>query len=104
MNVRTVSLLRRFCRGIAVCTAALVLPTASARAQDTQQPAPASSAATQTATGQWRISCASQAGSREHCAADTSKGVALVKSTGGGPCLLGKTWGYDDTGIWVMDG
>jgi hypothetical protein len=26
-----------------------------------------------------------------------------VKSTGTGVCLLGKTWGYDDTGVWVTD-
>jgi len=48
--------------------------------------------------------CASTPGQREHCAADTSKGVALVRSSGSAPCLLGKTWGYDDTGIWVSDG
>src|SRR5262245_52626432 len=51
-----------------------------------------------------RVSCQSQAGERRHCAADTSSGVALLKSTGTAPCLLGKTWGYDDTGIWVSDG
>ena len=28
----------------------------------------------------------------------------MQKSTGTAPCLLGKTWGYDDTGIWVSDG
>jgi len=50
------------------------------------------------------ISCASRTGQRQHCAADTSAGVALVKSTGEAPCLLGKTWGYDDSGIWVSDG
>ena len=27
-----------------------------------------------------------------------------MRSTGTAPCLLGKTWGYDDTGIWVSDG
>ena len=27
-----------------------------------------------------------------------------MKSTGAAPCLLGKTWGYDDSGIWVSDG
>ena len=26
-----------------------------------------------------------------------------MKSTGTGLCLLGKTWGYDDTGVWVSD-
>src|SRR5262249_48231597 len=43
-------------------------------------------------------------GGRTHCPADTSKGVALVRSQGAAACLLGKTWGYDDTGIWVSDG
>ncbi len=28
----------------------------------------------------------------------------LVASNGAAPCLLGKTWGYDDTGIWTSDG
>jgi hypothetical protein len=41
---------------------------------------------------------------RNHCAADTAAGVALVRSTGTTACLLGKTWGYDDKGIWVSDG
>ena len=31
-------------------------------------------------------------------------GVALLRSTGESSCLLGKTWGYDDAGIWVFDG
>jgi hypothetical protein len=30
--------------------------------------------------------------------------VALIKSTGESACLLGKTWGYDDAGVWVADG
>ena len=50
------------------------------------------------------LQCASSLGSRTLCAADTSAGVVLVRSTGAGPCLLGKTWGYDDTGIWTSDG
>jgi len=28
----------------------------------------------------------------------------LARSTGEAACLLGKTWGYDDTGVWVSDG
>jgi len=28
----------------------------------------------------------------------------LLRSTGESSCLLGKTWGYDDAGIWVFDG
>ena len=50
------------------------------------------------------ITCQSQPGQRVHCAANTSVGVTLVRSTGSAPCLLGKSWGYDDTGIWVSDG
>lgn len=50
------------------------------------------------------VTCTSETGTRIHCPADTSAGVALVRSTGTAACLLGKTWGYDDTGIWVSDG
>jgi hypothetical protein len=50
------------------------------------------------------VSCASEPGSRTNCPANTSAGVTLLKSSGGAPCLLGKTWGYDDHGVWVSDG
>jgi hypothetical protein len=50
------------------------------------------------------VPCASAAGERIHCSADTSMGVVLVRSAGEAACLLGKTWGYDDRGIWVLDG
>jgi hypothetical protein len=55
-------------------------------------------------SGESTMTCKSQPGGREHCAADTSRGVVLLSSSGSAPCLLGKTWGYDDTGIWVSDG
>jgi hypothetical protein len=51
-----------------------------------------------------QITCASADGQRQHCAADTSAGVLLVRSTGTAACLLGRTWGYDDEGVWVTDG
>ena len=70
----------------------MVFAAANARAQT---PAPAV---------QNTIPCVSEPGQRQLCPADTSAGVALVRSTGAAPCLLGKTWGYDDTGIWVSDG
>ena len=47
------------------------------------------------------LTCASQPGERRECAADTSKGVVLARSSGASPCLLGKSWGYDDSGVWV---
>jgi hypothetical protein len=51
------------------------------------------------------VTCSSQErGDRQHCAADTSAGVALQRSFGASECLLGKTWGYDDMGVWVADG
>jgi hypothetical protein len=57
----------------------------------------------QTSTAQ-RVTCTSKEGERIVCPADTSAGVVLVRSTGAAPCLLGKTWGYDNTSIWVSDG
>jgi hypothetical protein len=54
--------------------------------------------------GETRVLCASDQGERRSCAADTSAGVALVKSTGPAACLLGNTWGYEDAAIWVMNG
>ncbi|HEU4624518.1 MAG TPA: DUF3011 domain-containing protein [Steroidobacteraceae bacterium] len=43
-------------------------------------------------------------GARKHCPADVSGGVALLRSTGEGACVLGHTWGYDDSGVWVTNG
>jgi len=56
------------------------------------------------AAAQNQITCESQPGERNYCPADMSAGVALAKSTGAVPCLLGKTWGYDDGGVWVAEG
>src|SRR3954468_20019812 len=50
------------------------------------------------------VLCESKAGERQHCPADTSAGVVLVRVTGPASCLLGKSWGYDDQGIWVLAG
>ena len=50
------------------------------------------------------LTCTSKPGERTQCPADTSKGVVLLRSMGDAPCLLGKSWGYDQTSIWVSDG
>jgi hypothetical protein len=55
-------------------------------------------------SGPPELTCASKPGERTQCAADTSRGVVLVQSRGDAPCLLGKTWGYDQTSVWVSDG
>jgi hypothetical protein len=81
-----------------------LLPGVQAPAAVDAQSAPAQTAAAQAAATQNRVDCASKAGERVHCAATTTAGVALLVSNGSAPCLLGKTWGYDDTGIWVSDG
>ncbi len=54
--------------------------------------------------GQPPLKCESQLGQRIYCQVNTSQGVTLLTSTGAAPCLLGKSWGYDDKGIWVSDG
>ena len=70
--------------------------------QTETDPSPAPQTASQAGAataGQNRITCESKPGGRENCAVDTSAGVALVRSFGETPCLLGKTWGYDNNGI-----
>jgi len=61
-------------------------------------------AAGSTTAGAATVVCSSAPGARSYCPADVSSGVALVKATGAAACLLGKTWGYDDKGVWVSDG
>ena len=63
----------------------------------------ASTADGQTTAAANTIVCESKDGQRVQCPATTSGGVTLVKSTGTAPCLIGKTWGYDATGVWVSD-
>jgi predicted porin len=46
------------------------------------------------------LACGSD-GARQHCAADTSAGILLARSTATAPCVLGDSWGYDATGVWV---
>jgi hypothetical protein len=50
------------------------------------------------------VTCASIGAARTYCAGDTSSGVLLVRSTGAAECLLGRTWGYDQMGVWVSNG
>ncbi len=72
--------------------AGLSLASLNAQAPATQPPPPGT------------IVCSSPTAARHHCAGDTSAGVVLAKTTGAAACLLGKTWGYDDQGVWVSDG
>jgi len=49
-----------------------------------------------------RFMCESYRGQRQHCAADTSGGVRLVKQIGYNSCQ--GNWGYDYYGVWVANG
>jgi hypothetical protein len=76
-----------------ICAAGVVLLQASTvAAQATPSPAGAT------------VRCASGDDERRHCPANVSAGVLLVRTMGSAACLLGRTWGYDDAGIWVEDG
>ncbi len=46
--------------------------------------------------------CESYRGQRQHCSADTSGGVRLVKQIGYNSCQ--GNWGYDYYGVWVANG
>jgi hypothetical protein len=50
------------------------------------------------------VTCASTSGEQQHCAADTSGGIILLRTIGTNACLLGRSWGYDDRGVWVTEG
>ncbi|HEY7285694.1 MAG TPA: hypothetical protein VH497_09640, partial [Vicinamibacterales bacterium] len=84
----------------ALILALWALPALAQQAAPTDAaPADEAQASSQPATPQpTRVTCNSAPGAREHCAANTSSGVILARSTGEAACLLGKTWGYDDTG------
>jgi hypothetical protein len=50
------------------------------------------------------ISCSSDDMHRHYCPADTRGGVHLVKQNSDSSCKKGKSWGYDERGIWVDRG
>lgn len=89
---------------VAVTVALASPPSAAQEAPNLSAAAGGSSAAQNSVQTPATVTCASTAGSRSQCAADTSAGVTLMRSTGPGQCLLGNTWGYDQTGVWVSDG
>jgi Protein of unknown function (DUF3011) len=77
--------------------ALLLVPSSLSMGPQATQPSPQT-------TPPPTLACASTPGQRTQCAADTSKGIVLLQSTGEAPCLLGKTWGYDQTSVWVSNG
>ena len=52
------------------------------------------------------VSCNSDGYRERYCPVDTRGGVRLVRqvSNNKGPCIEGRSWGYDRRGIWVTNG
>ena len=53
--------------------------------------------------GQRTIRCESIDGRERHCAASL-RGAALRKQVSRAPCVQGRNWRWDSSGIWVKDG
>jgi hypothetical protein len=50
------------------------------------------------------VYCASDDFDFRACPADTYSGVRLLRQRSDSPCIYGRTWGYDERGIWVDRG
>jgi len=50
------------------------------------------------------IVCESDRDGRHFCPADTHRGVELRRQLSKRNCVLDRTWGYNDRGIWVSNG
>src|SRR4029453_6217675 len=99
--------LKRILRRVGFALILILVFVDSSFAQDTgrQQPGgPPATTAQATQASTTTVSCASKLGEPREGPADTSEGIALARSYGEAACLLGKTWGYDDRGVWVSDG
>jgi hypothetical protein len=83
----------------------LLLMVADPAAAQTAAAPPAAQAAGERSVPPTTVTCTSKPGDvPQHCPASTGAGVVLQKSMGESPCLLGRTWGYDEKGVWVSDG
>src|SRR3954452_22244847 len=47
------------------------------------------------------MTCSSDDMRRHYCSADTRGGVQMVRQHSDAACIQGRTWGYDQRGIWV---
>ncbi len=56
------------------------------------------------AEGGQRFRCESDDNRRRSCAVDTRGGVQLLRQLSSSPCVRGRTWNYDRTGVWVTQG
>ncbi len=82
------------------CLLATSVALASALPAGAQQQSPAPPATSPGAV----VVCESKVGERRVCPAETDDGLTLVRSFGPEACELGRTWGWDETGVWVSEG
>lgn len=64
----------------------------------------AADAASNTNTRSRLLRCESRNGGHRQCPIETAGGVRLTRKLSDGDCELGKSWGYDESGIWVARG
>lgn len=50
------------------------------------------------------VACDAKQDPRVHCAADVARGVTLLRQRSKSPCVRGRDWDVDGTGIWVAHG
>jgi DUF3011 family protein len=50
------------------------------------------------------LACSSNDMRRHYCSVDTRGGVSMIRQRSDSPCVEGRTWGYDRSGIWVDRG
>jgi hypothetical protein len=50
------------------------------------------------------LRCESRDGRSRHCNAAVQRGVQLLRTLSGSPCIEGRTWGWDRSGVWVDRG
>lgn len=48
--------------------------------------------------------CESQDNRMRRCNVDTRYGVSISRRLSDAPCVQGRSWGYDRSGVWVDDG
>lgn len=54
--------------------------------------------------GNSAVRCESMDKRTRHCNIDTRRGVQLTRRLSDAPCVQGRTWGYDNRGVWVSNG
>ena len=50
------------------------------------------------------VTCVSTGDQRQHCPANISAGIVMLRQSSETSCLLGRNWGYDAQGVWVSEG